>query len=328
MTSKRFINKLINNAEYRLGRTRLFSYPRLAFIESTNICNLRCPLCPTGSGKLPHDKGRMTFELFEKIMDQIGLYLYEVQLMGFGEPLLNEEIFQIVRCAKRYPMKVRFNTNLTVFDKDMARELVASGLDNLTVSIDGVTQEVYEKYRVGGDLNTVLRNLELLVETRRELSSPSPEIRWQFMVTKRNEREVGEAKKMARDLGVDFHARKVRFDLDVFSKMKEEDATKRWESDWSPEETKYSRYREGREKRKKPKRCGYLWKTIDIKWDGSIAPCCNIIDQKDFVVRSFPDDFNDVWNSPEFVAARELFKSGMTEIAPEACCRCILLGSV
>ncbi|GAF75307.1 unnamed protein product, partial [marine sediment metagenome] len=205
MTSKRFINKLINDAEHRLGRTHLFSYPRLAFIESTNICNLRCPLCPTGAGKLPHHAGKMSFDLFKKIIDQIGPYLYEVQLMGFGEPLLNEDIFKIVKYAKNYPMKVRFNTNLTILDKDMARELVGSGLDNLTVSIDGVTQKTYEQYRVGGDLDTVLGNLKLLLDTKKELSIPLPDIRWQFMVIKPNEHEVDAARKMAADLGIEFH---------------------------------------------------------------------------------------------------------------------------
>jgi MoaA/NifB/PqqE/SkfB family radical SAM enzyme len=328
MSYRRFINKVVNNAEFRLGRTHLLSYPQLAFIESTNICNLRCPLCPTGAGKLPHEKGKMRLDLFKKIIDQIGPVLYEVQLMGFGEPLLNEEIFDIVRYAKRHPMKVRFNSNLTVFDREMARELVKSGLDNMTVSIDGVTQEVYEKYRVGGDLEKVLENLKLLLEVKKDLSRPNPEIRWQFMVTKVNEHEIDAARTMAEELGVKFHARRVRFDLDVFSKMKEEDATKRWESDWNPEDTRYSRYRGGKEKKKNPRRCAYLWKTIDIKWDGSIAPCCNIIDQKDFVRRSFPDNFRVVWNGPEFVAARELFYTGMNERAPEACRRCMALGAV
>ena len=43
-------------------------YPSQLFIEPTNICNAKCPLCPTGSGKLKRKKGMMGFNTFKKIL--------------------------------------------------------------------------------------------------------------------------------------------------------------------------------------------------------------------------------------------------------------------
>ena len=65
----------------------------------------------------------------------------------------------------------------------------------------GVTQEVYEKYRVGGNLETVLNNLKKLIAVKK-LYNSSTKVQWDFIVMKHNEHQIEEAKKMASDFGV------------------------------------------------------------------------------------------------------------------------------
>ena len=60
----------------------------------------------------------------------------------------------------------------------MAEAVVRSGLDTMIVSLDGVTQDVYEQYRVAGRLDRVLDNLRLLVETKRRLGVETPYLEW------------------------------------------------------------------------------------------------------------------------------------------------------
>ena len=69
------------------------------------------------------------------------------------------------------------------------------------ISIDGTTQEVYEKYRVGGNLEKVFDNLKKLI-ARKKLYKSNTKIHWDFIVMKHNAHQVEEAKKMASDFGV------------------------------------------------------------------------------------------------------------------------------
>ncbi len=85
----------------------------------------------------------------------------------------------------------------------MAEQVIRSGLDVLIVSLDGVTQDVYEIYRVTGHLDRVLDNLRLLDRKKRELGSTTPHIEWQFIVMRQNEHQMDEAKALAGELGVD-----------------------------------------------------------------------------------------------------------------------------
>jgi len=84
-----------------------------------------------------------------------------------------------------------------------AEAYASSGLDFMTLSIDGATQGVYEKYRRKGDLEQAFRNIRSLVEAKRRLGSGTPIISWQFLAFEHNAHEIEAATAMARELGVD-----------------------------------------------------------------------------------------------------------------------------
>ena len=93
-----------------------------------------------------------------------------VQLFSWGEPILNKSFPEMIRYASQSPHKIRSTTsvNLNVLTNDkQIKGLLTSNLDALHVSIDGVTQEVYEKYRVGGNLETVFNNFKKLLASKR-----------------------------------------------------------------------------------------------------------------------------------------------------------------
>ena len=71
----------------------------------------------------------------------------------------------MIRYASQSPHKIRSTTsvNLNAVTDDQIKGLLTLNLDALHISIDGVTQEVYEKYRVGGNLETVFNNLKKLI---------------------------------------------------------------------------------------------------------------------------------------------------------------------
>jgi MoaA/NifB/PqqE/SkfB family radical SAM enzyme len=164
----RALNYMLAERRFREKAVVLDSYPYHAFIDPSTICNLHCPFCAVGKGSTDHPKYLMRFDEFKRIMDMLGDYLFQVEIYQYGEPLLNPDVFRMIEYAKRkYYAFTRISTNLNIFNKEKAERLVASGLDYLTLSIDGASQETYSKYRVGGDFNKVLENVTLIVAAKK-----------------------------------------------------------------------------------------------------------------------------------------------------------------
>lgn len=79
-----------------------------------------------------------------------GIIFYYVILWSWGEPLLNPEIYRMIKyCEERNILSVT-STNLNKFSRENARDLVESGLDALIIALDGIAEETYSKYRIGG----------------------------------------------------------------------------------------------------------------------------------------------------------------------------------
>ena len=117
----------------------------------------------------------MHFDLYKKVVDQIKGHCVWLTLYSWGEPFLNREIDKYVAYANEANIATFISTNLNKpLTPDMAERIIRSGLDVLIVSLDGVTQDVYEVYRVGGRLDRVIDNIKLLVQKKKELGSKTP----------------------------------------------------------------------------------------------------------------------------------------------------------
>lgn len=326
-TLRRLVNLILNRAGYLLRLGRVPGYPAFLVVEPTNICNLKCPLCPTGQGLRSRPKGKMSLINFRKIIDEAGDYLYSLRLENWGEPLLNEDIFDIIISAKLKKISTSFNTNFSVLDKKNAERLVLSGLDHIKISLDGASQKSYAKYRVGGDFNRVINNIRLLLQVRSELNRQNPFIEIQFIVMKHNEGDLDQVKKLCFALGVDgllienlrLDMREELFHTDAYSIEKFKD--------WLPGDNKYSIFDYGHKCRKRrPRICSYLWTTAVINWDGGVAPCCSVFEKKYDFGNVFQDGLFKVWNGPEYITARKLIGRGLKNDTFVVCGNCVQFG--
>ena len=200
---RKLINILLIEAELKLNRKRVRGKPYEWEVDTTNICQLKCPLCHTGLDNIHRAKGVMSFETYRKTVDEIKNYCVWLTLYSWGEPFLNKDIDEYIAYAHRARLATIISTNLNKpLTTEMAEAVVRSGLDTMIVSLDGVTQEVYEQYRVAGCLDRVLDNLRLLVETKRRLGFETPYLEWQFIVMKQNEHQIEAARALAEEIGV------------------------------------------------------------------------------------------------------------------------------
>ena len=114
---------------YKLGRTAgltlsLPYLPTRLMIEPTNACNLGCPLCLAGSGKMNRATRMMTLPEFRGIIDQVRGYVTSVLLWNAGEPFLNNELLGMVAYACSAGIHVSTSTNSQYFkDREFCADL-------------------------------------------------------------------------------------------------------------------------------------------------------------------------------------------------------------
>lgn len=164
-------NMPVKWASYKLGREHAPTFPDRVYIESTNVCNLRCIMCPTGLHLDTRPKGFMEWSLYTAIVNEVAPFAEAVVLHSWGEPLLHPRVVEMIEYAKQRNLWVELSTNATRLDEDITVRLIGSGLDRIYLSMDGLTKETYERVRVKGNFDTVLANIERFLELKHELGS-------------------------------------------------------------------------------------------------------------------------------------------------------------
>ncbi len=268
-TWKRLFNSLLKYASYGFSiltrKAYVWGMPGVIMIEPTNICNLRCPMCPSGNGTLKRAKGYMDFELYKKVIDEVSEYAFMLILWNQGEPFLNKDMVKMIKYAHSKRLYTLVSTNANILPP--AEEIVDSGLDRLIVSLDGASQETYNQYRINGEIDKVKENVRKLVEAKKKKKSIFPKILWQFIVMKHNEHEIESIRNLAKELGVDSLSLKT---VQIYEK----DDIK----NFLPENPKYRRYKiSGDDFELKfgiKNRCRRIWDQPVINWNGEMAVCC------------------------------------------------------
>ncbi len=271
-----------------------FGFSGRAIIEPTNVCNLRCPMCPTST--LKRKRGFLSLDNFKKIIDDIpGLKSIN---MGFaGEPLLNKELFKMIKYAANKGIYTVISTN-SVFLGERIGEVLNSGLDTIIVCLDGVTKKTHEAYRRGSNFEEVKNNIRRLCLEKKKLGLKSPKITLQFLVMKHNEHEVPAIKLLAKELGVD------SLSLKSMSLGTHHDTDERIKlgKDFLPSE-KFSRYKWTKGKpeiKAKPKLCHWVRQTV-VLWNGDVTCCCYDFEGKLVVGNIFKDGgFKKIWKSEKY----------------------------
>ena len=168
--------------------------PETLYVEPTNRCNLRCTTCPrTYFAQEPLKD--MTLDEFSYILGQVP-GAKRVVLHGLGEPLLNPHVSKMVALAKNQGRHVLFNSNALKLSEEISRALIAAGLDELRVSVDLPSPELYPTVRRGGALQAVYDNVTRLSEAKKVAGSDVPAV--SFWMTEGKDR-LGHLSQLVRD---------------------------------------------------------------------------------------------------------------------------------
>lgn len=305
LTKKKIDNFLLSHNEKNDGKINLKSYPYYMVIEPTNSCNLGCPLCPTGLKASSRKKGLMKPDNFYKLIDSLNGYCIELALQNWGEPTINKNLPAMLNYCKENNIYTVLSTNLSIKHKDDYLErLTSSGLSFLHVDLDGLDQQTYEKYRIKGNLNLVLENIEKITQIKKRLGLKTPYIHCSMLAMSHNEHQISEFLSMKDKLGVDeIVVDKIQVNPNLSSQ-------------WLPKEKRYvyESYEDGKASTKSSlpnslKKCDWPWSGFVINWDASVSPCCIVDDPKSDFGNLF--DYNlkiqDLWNNDFFISSRAEF---------------------
>jgi radical SAM protein with 4Fe4S-binding SPASM domain len=283
-------------------------------IEPTTACNLGCPECPSGLKQFTRPTGRLDLSLHEKMIAQLKRSVFYINYYFQGEPFLHPNFLELIKEAKRNKIYTSTSTNAHFINEKMAGDIVESGLDRLIISIDGLTQETYENYRIHGKLDKVIAGTNEMIQAKLRLNSSTPHLIFQFLAVKPNEHEIPQVFELGKEMGID----EVRIKSAQLYEFENGNPL-------MPENEKYSRYRKQADgtykmKYKLGNHCWRMWSSSVLTWDGKVVPCCFDKDAKHVLGTVADNDFKTIWHHPQYNAFRNAVLTGRNDI--EICKNC------
>jgi radical SAM protein with 4Fe4S-binding SPASM domain len=240
----------------------------------------------------------MSGQVFERVVRQAGSTAEHMMLIGLGEPFMDPAIFERIEFCHRHSVSTLLSTNGTFLDERVAERVLASPLEQITLSFDGASKESFEFYRKGAKFEKVRDNFVRFAKMKHARRSRL-QVVVQMVRMERNAHEVAEFVRFWRGVpGVD----QVRVKEDETNMMHPDAGHAA--ADW-----KYP--------------CHYLWRgPMYVKQNGDIYPCC-----QSYMLDGAPlgniaeQPLESIWNGTEMQRMRSAHISGRAgEI--DVCARC------
>jgi radical SAM protein with 4Fe4S-binding SPASM domain len=275
-------------------------FPLHLDIESTNVCNLKCPYCAAAKGNWGNKNlGFMDFGLFKKIIDEAsseGCYCVKFSLRG--EPMLHPKLLNMIKyTVDSGIIDCYFNTNGMLLTEDTINKIIETGLPRLSISIDGWDKTSFEKNRLGANYDIICKNIENLIKIRKKYNVTRPKLRIQTVMLPEIREHWDEYVNNWSDI-----ADEIGF-LDAREETPGVDHRGNISKGFS---------------------CPFLWQRMTILWDGTLLPCL-MHGVDDFKLMSFGNVKNilikNAWNSSQEDYYRNLHKTSRSHEL-EACDKC------
>lgn len=313
LTFKRALNASKILSSYFLSsllrRPIIWGLPISLSVEPTTACNLSCPECPSGLKSFTRPTGTIKLDFFKETIDAVYKELIYLSFYFQGEPFLHKGFLDMVRYASSKGIYTATSTNAHFFTDEVARKTVESGIDRLIISIDGITQETYEQYRVGGQVSKVVEAAKCIIKWKKLLKSKTPLVVFQFLVVRPNEHQINDVKILAKEIGVD----------DVWFKTAQIYDFENDPNNLIPLNDKFSRYQKNEQgvtiqKNKMLNHCWKMWHSNVVTWDGKVVPCCFDKDAKHQLGSLEDTPMKNIWQNKKYNAFRKKLMHGRKNI--------------
>ncbi|MBP1641086.1 MAG: Radical domain protein [Bacteroidetes bacterium] len=289
-------------------RLRICFLPAAVSIEPINRCNLCCPECPAGNQSLLREKELMKWDVFVKVIDELSPSLFWTTLYFQGEPFLHPQFQAMINYCHHKKIFTYTSSNGQLLTSEIAKRTVESGLDKIVISVDGLTQEVYQQYRRGGNLRKVVETIQHIAYWKKRLKSRTPVVEAQFIVMKHNEFQLHDVKKTLLSWGADRVSLKTaQIEFERIEQL-------------VPSQKKYSRYEKTANgswqlKKRLKNRCWRQWSGAVIAANGDVLPCCFDKNGEYVFGNVEHESFFEIWNGGKANLFRSKIHTNRKEIA-------------
>ena len=279
----KILNYLIHRFRYEIfpSTQEVDSFPPYLQIEPSSICNYRCVFCfqtdDTFNKRSQGHMGKMSLQLFKRIIDQAENNIEFISLASRGEPLLCPEIIPMLAYTRGKFLNLKMNTNAYELDEEKSHAILSSGLKTLVFSADAADKESYEKMRVYGKFERIMENIKRFKEIKQKHYSDSKIITRVSGVKIDDNQNINDMEKVWGDL-VD----QVAFVTYCA-----------WTDTYNDEKNNIE------------SPCSELWRRMYVWWDGKMNPCEN--DYKSYLkIGNFNENsIKEAWNSEFYKKLRE-----------------------
>ena len=301
--------KMQNNSMHKSHSEK--NFPSAIYVELTDGCNLKCPMCRCNSIK----GDLLAVSLFEEIAETLFPYAKFVDLRGWGESTILPNFFKYLEIAKRYPLRKKLISNGTISRPNLWERLAKAGV-TVGFSIDAPTKELFKKLRGGARLDQVTANIERFVAALESHGhDPDDYVYFCITVSGKNINVLTEIVRLGIDLNVNrfkfepifldenhpdrliFHEDAVKKSIVKLKKIAGENNLKlELSSSLLPEFVIRSSV---------DKLCIHPFSYIYINARGRIGFCDHLNGQEKYTFGHWSEGFNNIWNSPNMEHLRK-----------------------
>ena len=118
----------------------------------------------------------MSLDLYKKIIDEVHGKVEAITLASRGEPTLNKDFAKMLEYSNKKFLALKINTNASMLNEKLIHSILSTDIQSIVFSVDAADKETYEKIRVNGKFEKIIKNLELFSKIRREHYSKSKHI--------------------------------------------------------------------------------------------------------------------------------------------------------
>lgn len=293
-------------------------------MEFTTSCNIRCIQCEHSLwDDLSYKNQNITFEQFKHIIDQFPKLKW-INPTGEGSPFLNRDFLKMLEYLAKKNVYTTFASEGFNWTHEISKKLVEIGTDRVWFSTDAATKQTYEEIRVGSNWEKVIGNIKDLINVKREMCCPLPEINFHFTVMNVNHHEVIPFIDLVADLNHDGWCAEemcINFQqlvvcaknahlkreptVDEIRKAHEYAEKKGVNIFWS-----HPTYKESE---KAPLEWCVYWTEPYFLINGDVVPCCATVqrDNRDWLHKYtfgniYKQSFREIWDSPRYKQFRKM----------------------
>ena len=287
--------------------------PEVVKLDASSLCQMNCRGCWMRRNKYAdRGPGYLKCADFVKFIE-MNPFIKKIELSNVGEIFLNPDLYKIIMHAhsKGVELTALNGVNFNTVSDEMLEALVKYEFSQITIALDGASQETYSWYRRNGNFDKVINNIEKLNELKKKQNADKPSLAWQYIILESNqsESEIKKAKEMANRLNCKIIFAKdwdnfIPDDIPVVERetgLCYENSGMR--NTWSNKRLVY---------------CRDLWNMPQINFDGRLYGCCANI-YNSFGLNVFELGLEKTLNSKIVKGTKEMLMGG--EICEESPCK-------